>query len=494
MSAILSPGRSLQIPMTAESWATGALAVLLVWLPLPLASNRPWAWFLMGFAAMTVFAAAVASTRQSGKSGESLAAYRAVFVAFSLWLAYTLVQALPLPIGLVSFVSPASGELQAFAAGEGGSGWARLTVDVGATLAELIKNASYIALLASTVLLATTRARLRFLMGTIVAAGAVQAGLGLGSHFAGVNLLAFDPTTAGEFSESVRGTFVNRNHFAQFLLMCSAAGLGLVVSRSAGRSGAQGWRQRLVAAMDGVLDTGLQRAILIVLMIAAVLFSGSRGAALSFAAAFAAVVVLAALLHGRRAPEVRFAPWLGVAALLAVVWLGAGSLAERLLTSDFGTDERLVQWEMSLPLIRDYPLTGVGAGNYVNAFPLYRDGTLRPLTYDRAHSDYLELLIDQGIVGVLLLGGALLMAYRRIIAAYRRRHDPLARGILFAALLGTLSPLLHASVEFVFHIPAISGYFFVLLGLGLAAARIERDPSGKSSRRSRHSVNTWSSV
>ncbi|ANX00211.1 hypothetical protein CSTERLE_00690 [Thermoclostridium stercorarium subsp. leptospartum DSM 9219] len=63
---------------------------------------------------------------------------------------------------------------------------------------------------------------------------------------------------------------------------------------------------------------------------------------------------------------------------------------------EYSQDSRLVFWSKGIKLISKYPLLGAGIGglnNYLNSLGL-----------NNSHNMFLDILIDQGIVGILLLG------------------------------------------------------------------------------------------
>ena len=129
---------------------------------------------------------------------------------------------------------------------------------------------------------------------------------------------------------------------------------------------------------------------------------------------------------------------------------------------------------------------GVGAGNYEWILPAYRDDTLRFLTYDHAHNDYLELLIEQGVLGVVILGAAIVAIFVRLERGFRDRRDPLMRGILFGSMLSLGVMLIHSLVEFNFQIPANAVFFFAVAGLGLTATHLARHPASAGLQQRSH--------
>ena len=157
------------------------------------------------------------------------------------------------------------------------------------------------------------------------------------------------------------------------------------------------------------------------------------------------------------------------------ILLGADQLLSKLENAGFQSD-RYLHRAMAYRVIADYPLFGIGSGNWGHVYPAYQD----PETYTEksvlhVHNDYLELLAEQGMVGFVLFGSAILIALATMIDALRRRRDPLMRGVLYGCVTATLSLLIHALVDFNFHIPANAAWFSVILAMGLIASRMPHD-------------------
>jgi O-antigen ligase len=85
--------------------------------------------------------------------------------------------------------------------------------------------------------------------------------------------------------------------------------------------------------------------------------------------------------------------------------------------------ERLLMWGSAWNMFRDYPLTGVGIGNYKN---LYFEKYINPKTVEHlghAHNVPLQLLAETGVIGFLgyavFFGYVLFESFKR----WRRRED-----------------------------------------------------------------------
>ena len=114
---------------------------------------------------------------------------------------------------------------------------------------------------------------------------------------------------------------------------------------------------------------------------------------------------------------------------------------------------------VALAEFRERPLAGTGARGFATAYLEKRRGWETPA---RAHSLELDVLSEQGLVGFGLLVGAL--GVPLVALARRARGELLAAGS-FAAVLYWL---LHASVDWIWTLPAVAIPFFLVLGIGLA--------------------------
>ena len=144
--------------------------------------------------------------------------------------------------------------------------------------------------------------------------------------------------------------------------------------------------------LDRLLRGAWRWAPVLALVLVGLAASTSRSAWLG--ALLAALVVV-----GLRVPR-RHAPWAvagGVLLSLAAAALALGRLAT--LNSDPYT-LRLAIWERVVPMIQARPLLGWGEDTMGLVFGAYAHGLLPGITFDRAHSQPLDLAVAQGLVGL----------------------------------------------------------------------------------------------
>lgn len=156
----------------------------------------------------------------------------------------------------------------------------------------------------------------------------------------------------------------------------------------------------------------------LVVMLAALFFSYSRGAWVGVAAALS-VTALLALVRSKRAA---MATLLLALAALVVIGLGQINLVPNIIADRFATVgdyfgfedvrgvrvndanfaivERRAHWQAALGMFADSPVVGVGIGNYAAAYPKYALPKW-PDPLGHAHNYYLNVLAEAGLVGFL---------------------------------------------------------------------------------------------
>ncbi|MPL68896.1 hypothetical protein SDC9_14629 [bioreactor metagenome] len=131
-------------------------------------------------------------------------------------------------------------------------------------------------------------------------------------------------------------------------------------------------------------------------------------------------------------------------------------------TKNISNTERLLMWESSIKMAKDYPITGVGLGNF-NKFEMEQYISPKaklPTAHVHAHNNLFHFLAETGILG---LSGFIIMFYSIFCGLMPRRRQV----IIKAAILVTVSLLIHGMTEYNFgHREGMRIYWFIL-GLAL---------------------------
>lgn len=152
---------------------------------------------------------------------------------------------------------------------------------------------------------------------------------------------------------------------------------------------------------------------------------------------------------------------------------------------------RLEVEQLSLQMVRDAGWCGFGPETFEAAFAHYQDIAGRPPgTFDEAHEDYLQTVIEWGAGGTIawawIAFGGLWKMGRRVVAERRQAANP-AFWTRYALLLALLGVFIHAGFDFPLEIDSIRLYVLVFLALGWSEESVTPSPTCSPSPASRSS-------
>jgi len=150
---------------------------------------------------------------------------------------------------------------------------------------------------------------------------------------------------------------------------------------------------------------------------------------------------------------------------------------------------RIFIWKVSLPMIADYPVLGIGYGNYgyqylnyqmrffddpVNAIPNHRD---KACAIKDAHSEFVNVTAETGLIGLLLFV-LLIFLYFRYLHARQIRADKTDMNIQIRVLTASfLIIVIHSTVDSVLHtLPVSILFYFCLSMMSMLSGKDEKKP------------------
>ncbi|HEY2433856.1 MAG TPA: O-antigen ligase family protein [Vicinamibacterales bacterium] len=342
---------------------------------------------------------------------------RPLDIALGVYALLTAAQLLPLPPAVTGVAAPAlrptMTQLDLVV-----PAWLPLSVDARSTAVTFLVNA------ALTIVFLAARRIFRGGGVRLVARGVALMGLllsliALAQDQTGHGLMywTWKPLTEGAFPF---GPFVNRNHFATWVVMATPFTLGYL----AAHSGAHGsrpaaplpLRRRIVLFFDGraILLTA-SACVMVVALVATLSRSGWFGMSVS-----AALGVVFRRRGGRGVGSGRAWWWIAAAAAGAILLLAASmradTIIERLARTHVSVADRLTIWTDTVPMVRDFWLTGTGAGTYETAMLVYQRAS-PGVRFNEAHNHYLQIAAEGGV----MLGVPLAVAFVLYLRQARRR-------------------------------------------------------------------------
>lgn len=444
-----------------------AMALLVAMAPLPFGSVHPVPLAVVQVAVALVAAVWVTLRMRAGIT--PLPWNDPLLIGGGAIFAYGLLQITPIPVGILSVLSPQSAALKA-SFSPVPPAWASLSIDPYATWHACLLTACWT--LAAVIVrhnAVDLKGRLT-LAGGLVAGGLFQAGYGLFEFISGRQKILWYQKVA--FTDVATGTFISRNNYAAYLEMALPFALALALFGN--RHASHGRRFSIKRRLAGMTGRKSFRSILLLmtafLMAIALLMSRSRMGIASITLALLAGV-LALALRGRS----------GRFALVSVTIIGGVALFAsqidiiplverfRLVGGEFGTGyNRMRVWSQAVPMLSTYKTFGSGMGTWEMAFSPFRDDAAQ-IRVDFAHNDYLEFAAESGAIGVLIIFCVVLL-----FGLSRKRRQSVGGGhqdeIGLAAGIGLIAVGLHSVTDFHLSIPADALAVTVLLGLFLRPA------------------------
>lgn len=266
------------------------------------------------------------------------------------------------------------------------------------------------------------------------------------------------------------GSFVNRHNFAAYMEMTIAVPLGLLFTGAIGR------------------DKRLIYITAIGLMGIALLLSGSRGGLVSLLAEIFFLVIITAQTKsaGRLGLKIAFAVALVATIIAGALLIGGESslsrFAETASSNNFTTNRTHI-WSITLDVIKNNLPFGTGYGAFGVAYTPY-DSFNGLERVEQAHNDYLQIMADAGIVG-LIIGAFFIFQLFRVGLRYAKTSDRYLRGAAAGALAGCFAVLVHSLFDFVLHTTAVALLFITLVSMVVVSGRDEFDDGDDSDKKRR---------
>ncbi len=294
------------------------------------------------------------------------------------------------------------------------------------------------------------------------------------SVFLGLVQLAQGQTSPLRFyvftnADDAVGFFANRNHFAALLyssVLLAAAALAPQLKALA--SGPLNSRHRVDASSAiGVIAAGVA---LIVLIVGEVVARSRAGIILAVVA-----LCLCFVIGGERRrfiEKVTFPRALAASVVLAIVLLGQAALSRLLdrFDADPLADARIVFARNTITAAKSVTPVGAGLGSFPTFYMAFeKPADLQPGVYaNHAHNDFLELWLETGFIGPILLGLLLVWLARKAVAAWTAPDPgllPVDRPLAQASILVILLLLGHSLVDYPLRTGAMMGVFAFCCGL-----------------------------
>jgi O-antigen ligase len=470
-------------------------ATAIAWGALAFGAVYPWAFTPLALGCASVGVAALVIGRRNGPPNGALAA---ALLATGLAIALQLV---PLPSATLALISPAADAFQHYdvsdtgARGSGEGARRQAGPEPHAISISPQKTVLGLALFAAFALFLTGMVRLVSIHG----ASAIVAPLvGFGVILAVVGILQYSLWSDKDLSAqkiygfwrpqypgNAFGPFVNRNHFAGWMIMVLPLALGAAAAAwERGKHINDRLRWISTASGGSLMLTGLATAV----MGLTLFMCQSRSGLAGFGAAMLIVGWIVIQRQSTNRAKVAAAATMAIILITVAGWAGVDRITDRLssVEGDAPTAGGRVQaWSDTVRIARDFPITGTGLNTYGTAMLLYQSGN-RDVHFQEAHNDYLQLAAEGG----LLVCVPVLLTIAIFVRDVRRRFSEAPKEgttywLRVGAVVGLISIALQSLLEFSLQMPGNAALF-----AAVAAIAIHQSPNLRAARRSKPAVSS----
>ena len=442
-----------------------ALAAV-VWGAFAFGAVYPWAFWPLAVVCLAAGAAGLFAGPADPAARHTAFTIALAFVGMAMFA-----QLIPLPVSLLKNISPNTDGLlrqidPSYAIGL--TTWHPLSIAAGDTWESLALFVAFAGLV-----LGLSRALALSGAAGIVTALAVVAcllaltGIIQKPLYAGSIYGFWEPESSGG---SVFGPFVNRNHFAGWMLMSLPLSFALMGSgvQHAWRGVKPEWRYRILWMSSPDASRLMLLALGIAVMTLSLVLTMSR----SGMAALALGIVLTgcAIVRGLSGLSRKAAGVFSLALLVGVVvsWVGVNAIVARFADTDWSEyNNRRGAWSDARTVAATFPLAGTGLNTYYLASLIYQRHDLQQ-HYAQAHSDYLQLAAEGGLLLVLPIAGCLIVFARDVRRRLREdRRASTAWWLRRGAVTALVAIALQETVEFSLQMPGNSALFAVVCAIAL---------------------------
>lgn len=257
------------------------------------------------------------------------------------------------------------------------------------------------------------------------------------------------------------GFFANSNHMATLLLVAmpfiAAMGADLREQSKDVRKRSSGVAVASAGLVLAVVGVALNRSL--------------AGYGLGVPVALASLTILLGLTAGWARGALVATAVTGVAAIFLLWASPVGSQLDRLVASSSVTSRQEIATN-SLALAKKFAPVGSGIGTFPKLYPLTEDpGSIERVYVNHAHNDYLELLIEMGLAGLLII---ILFLSWWGKAVMEMARSPASDRFAVAAAVASAAILLHSLVDYPLRTAAISVVFVMALTLIIQSRRTIR--------------------
>jgi O-antigen ligase len=391
--------------------------------------------------------------RQEYNTYETASPVKLLIIIGILFTGYIFLQLIPLPADFLKFVSPAAFDLKTFYSLQANES-VQISMHPYRTFLESLRLIAFLTVFVISAHNFRDRNNLKRTLVILLVFGFSLALFGIVQKSTwNEKIYWFRELTTGGHPF---GPFVDRNHFAGFVGMIIPLGLAFTLTRHS-------QEKKMLFGFTTVI------------MAVALFFSLSRGGIVSFVAGMSLFSILIIISKADKKKIWAVGFFLTVIAAF-LIYFGIDPVIKRFYapSADISNEARLVVWSSTWKAFTDFPITGSGLGTFVNVFHLYMPPEIKDF-YDHAHNDYLEFMLETGIIGIVFLLSFITVSLYALAKSSLQGRTGI---LLIGAVSSVFTMVIHSIFEFNLHILSNALLFSTVFGMMIALAIVNAELRG----------------
>lgn len=366
---------------------------------------------------------------------------------FLVGLIFIIFQIIPLNSTILETISPKSNYYYSLLSGDG---LRFISLNPLLTLKYLFLYSSCYLIYLITPLLITNKRAFRKALQIIIFFGFIHSVYGLLMNALNLNEYYFYEKISN--FNSISGFFINRNHFAFFILLIFISSLALLQLNH------KYFDKVSPRSISFFLSDNFIIRVLILLFALALILTKSRSG--NFA--FVSLITILIIYEWIKNKKINFL----IIILLSIIILdfliitilfGIDGIASRFVETSLESERRLPVFYFGLNQILNFPLFGYGLGNFETIFRLEIQDN--EFFYDHIHNDFIEYVGEIGLIGIIILGIFVYQVFKQVL-----EKDFLSE-IKFLIFSLSVIIIIHGNLDFSLHMPQIIYFVAFLISL-----------------------------
>lgn len=319
--------------------------------------------------------------------------------------------------------------------------------------------------------------RIRLVIFTLIGSGVCQAIYATYLNFSpNINSLVFN----SPYTQRAVGSFTYPNFLANYLAMCLALGIGVLISELKIKNRQKTPIQLLRDLSRIMLSNKVALRLALIIMIVGLILTRSRMGNSAFFIALALVSFFSIFFYRQKPHYLRvlIISFFVLDFIIVGALFGVEKVKDRLVETSLASETRDEVVRDSVTLILAKPWLGSGGGSFYTAFMPYQT---QPYSgyYDNAHNDYIQFSVELGIPMTLALGAFILFSLINCAYVMIKRKTGFYQGVAFGCAVAIIHMLLHSAVDYSLQAGANSFVFILILTISYLAKHLPFEKSYK---------------